>query len=126
MNIDDELGKIIDLDLNKVLKGMLDSKILKQEQYDELMKKDRDTKEVVAYLGYLDMKREASKQDSKMEGLSPMSKKVVASMKKELKRIKSKDYNKVKHIPKISTQKNFMELMEVNNLQKQLDEAFAD
>lgn len=123
MDLENELSKLAEQDLNNVLTNMLHKGKLSQEQFTDLMREDRDVKEVVAYLGYLDAKKEANKLNS----LSKVSRKVVASVKKDLERVKRKGSRK---IPKISTHQGFIETMKnmvgEDKQQAELNKAFED
>lgn len=132
MDIDNELSKLADKDLDVVIGRMLSEGVIDKNQYQQLMDKDdRNVKEVVAYLGYLHAKRASRKEDDLMSSLSPVAKKVVASVKKDLKRIKSNPHA-VKHIPKVATQHGFLDRMRSlvkqneDQNQKELNEALDD
>jgi len=124
MKLENEIAKLADKDLNSIIKRMVIEGSLDERGYEELMKKDRDTKEVVAYIGYLEAKKLVSREKENMESLTPISRKVVATVKKDLERIRKHGSKK---FPKISTTDSFLEVLgKEDKLQKQLNKDLGD
>jgi len=122
MEVDNEIAKLAEQDIDNALKSLVFEQVLNEEQYKELMKKDRDTKEVAAYLGYLELKRKSDVMDS----LSSVSKKVVATVKKELERVKKKAHKNIA-IPKASCKTGVIEnFAKMDKLQEELNDIFGD